>query len=59
MVNCGSAAVLVPPRVTTVVLPVDELLLIVSCPLAVPVAVGLNSICSVSDWFGFSVTGKL
>jgi hypothetical protein len=29
--NCGlGAAVLVPPRVTTVVLPVDELLLMVS-----------------------------
>src|SRR5271168_3118240 len=37
-VNCGTgAAVLVPLRATTAVLPVVELLLIVICPLAVPV----------------------
>jgi hypothetical protein len=41
--NCGLvAAVLVPLRFTTAVLPVDELLLMVSCPLAVPVVVGSN-----------------
>ena len=40
-------------------LPVDELLLIVSWPLAVPVVVGSNCTCSVSDCVGFSVAGKL
>ena len=42
-VNCGlGAAVPVPPSATVVVLPVDELLLIVIWPLADPVAVGSN-----------------
>jgi hypothetical protein len=51
--------VLVPLRVTTAVLPVDELLLIVSCPLADPVVVGSNCTCRVIDCVEFSVTGKL
>jgi hypothetical protein len=51
--------VLVPLRATTVVEPVDESLLIVICPLAVPVAVGRNCTCSVTSWVGFSVTGRL
>ena len=59
-VNCGlGAAVLVPLRATTAVEPVDESLLIVICPLAVPVDVGRNCTCSVIDCVGFSVTGKL
>jgi hypothetical protein len=59
-VNCGlAAAVLVPPRVTCVVGPVDELLLIVICPLDVPAAVGRNCTCNVIDCVGFSVTGRL
>lgn len=42
-VNCGlGAATLVPLRVTCAVEPVDESLLIVIWPLAVPIAVGLN-----------------
>ena len=42
-VNCGfDAAVAVPLSATTDVPPLDELLLIVTCPLAAPVAVGLN-----------------
>jgi hypothetical protein len=41
-VNCGFAAVPVPLRTTTAVPPVVELLLIVICPLAAPVAVGSN-----------------
>jgi hypothetical protein len=49
----------VPLRATTVVLPVDELLLIVICPLAVPAAVGRYCTCNVIDCVGFSVTGKL
>jgi len=51
--------VLVPLRVTTDVLPVDELLLIVICPLAAPVDVGRNCTCNVTAWPGFSVTGRL
>jgi hypothetical protein len=59
-VNCGlCAAVLVPFRAITAVLPLAELLLIVICPLAAPVAVGRNCTCSVVDCVGFSVTGKL
>jgi len=57
--NCGlDAAVLVPLRATTAVLPVDELLLMVSWPLAVPVDVGSNCTCSVIDSVGFSVAGR-
>jgi hypothetical protein len=51
--------VLVPLRATTDVEPVDELLLIVICPLAVPVVVGRNCTCNVIDCVGFSVIGKL
>ena len=59
-VSCGtSAAVPVPLRFTTDVLPVDELLPIVIVPLAAPVAVGRNCTCSVMAWFGFSVTGRV
>jgi hypothetical protein len=59
MVNCGLAAVPVPLRAAAAVPPVVELLLMVICPLAAPVVVGSNWTCSVTDWFGFSVTGKL
>ena len=60
IVNCGlGAAVLVPLKATTAVLPLDELLLIVICPLAAPVAVGRYCTCSVIDCVGFSVAGKL
>jgi hypothetical protein len=60
IVNCGlGAAALVPLRATTTVLPLDELLLIVICPLAAPVAVGRYCTCNVIDCVGFSVTGKL
>jgi hypothetical protein len=42
-VNCGFvAAAPVPLKDTTAVLPVVELLLIVSCPVTDPVIVGLN-----------------
>jgi hypothetical protein len=42
-VNCGlAAAVPLPVRATVAVLPFDELLLIVSCPLAAPAAAGRN-----------------
>ena len=59
IVNCGLAAVPVPLRVTAAVPPVVELLLMVIFPLAAPVVVGSNWTCSVTDWFAFSVTGKL
>ena len=49
----------VPPRVTCVVEPVEESLVIVSWPLALPSAVGSNCTCSVIDCVGFRVTGKL
>ena len=50
---------LVPLKATTDVPPLDELLLIVICPLAAPVAAGRYCTCSVIDCVGFSVTGKL
>src|SRR5260370_154500 len=57
--SCGlGAVVLVPFRATTVALPVDELLLIVICPVADPAVVGRNCTCNVIDCVGFSVTGK-
>jgi hypothetical protein len=60
IVNCGlGAAALVPLKATTAVLPLDELLLIVICPLAAPVAVGRYCTRNVIDCVGFSVTGKL
>ena len=33
--------------------------MIVNCPLAVPVDVGLNCTCNVSDCVGFSVNGSV
>ena len=58
-VNCGFAAVPVPLKASTVVLPVVELLLIVSCPVKAPTVVGLNCTCNVNDCVGFKFTGKL
>jgi len=59
-VNCGlGAAVPIPFRATNAVPPVAELLLIVTWPLAVPVVVGSNCTCNVTDCVGFNVTGKL
>jgi hypothetical protein len=49
----------VPPRIAVVVLPVDELLVIVIWPLADPIAVGKNCSCNVTAWVGFNVTGRL
>jgi hypothetical protein len=53
------AAILTPLRATSVVLPVDESLLIVNVPVALPIVVGLNCTCNVKDWVGESVTGRL
>jgi hypothetical protein len=58
-VNCGFAAVPVPLKARTAVLPVVELLLIVSCPVKAPTVAGLNCTCNVKDCVGFKVTGKL
>jgi hypothetical protein len=49
----------VPLKATIAVLPVDELLLIDSCPVADPVAVGSNCTCKVIDCVGFNVAGKV
>lgn len=49
----------VPFNETSVALPLEELLLIVSCPVAAPAVVGLNCICSVAVCEGVSVNGKL
>ena len=58
--SCGlSSDVLVPLRFTTVVVPVEELLLIVTCPVAAPVTVGRNCTCNVTVWWGFNVAGRL
>jgi hypothetical protein len=58
-VNCGFAATPVPLKATVAVLPLFELLLIMSCPVAAPATVGRNCSCKVTDWLGLSVTGKL
>ena len=50
---------LVPLRATIAVEPVDELLLIVICPLAAPAVVGRYCTCSVIDCVGFSIIGRL
>jgi hypothetical protein len=52
------AATLTPLRATSVVLRVDESLLIVNVPVALPTVVGLNCTCTVDDWVGASVTGR-
>jgi hypothetical protein len=56
---CGPDEVVpVPVKATTAVLPLVELLLIVTCPLAVPAVVGRNWTCSVIACDGFSVAGN-
>ena len=58
--NCGlGTAVPMPFRATDAVPAVVELLLIVTWPLAVPVVVGSNCTCNVTDCVGFNVTGRL
>ena len=59
-VNCGfAAAVLVPLSATTITFSAEESLFIASCPLAEPVARGLNRTCSVKDCVGLSVAGRV
>ena len=58
--NCGlGAASPVPLRLNAAVALVEELLLIVSRPLAAPALVGSNCTSSVTLSFGLSVIGKL
>lgn len=49
IINCGFAVVPTPPKVTVVVLPVDELLPIVTCPVEGPASVGSNCTSNVTD----------
>ena len=59
-VNCGFVAALpVPLRLTAAALLVDELLRIVNCPDAGPLAVGSNCTLRVTDWLGFKVIGNV
>lgn len=58
-VNVGMGAVPVPLSVTTVVGPVEELLVMVSWPAADPALVGSNCTVTYAVWPGFNVAGKL
>jgi len=49
----------VPLKLICAVPLVEELLLMVSCPVAVPATAGSNSIPSVAVWSGFNVVGKV
>jgi hypothetical protein len=55
----GVAGVPVPLRPTTVLGLLEELLMIVSWPVAAPIAAGLNSTLSVMAWLGFNVAGNV
>jgi hypothetical protein len=48
-VRSGLSATPVPVRLTVVIPPPVELLLIASCPLTLPASAGLNCICRVID----------
>jgi hypothetical protein len=48
----------VPLRLINAVPFVEELLVMVTWPVAAPAAVGSNSIFSVVSWFGFNVAGN-
>jgi hypothetical protein len=49
----------VPLRAIVVVLLVEELLVMVNCPVVVPAVVGSNCTSIVSDWQEVSVTGNV
>jgi len=57
--NTPAPAAPVPVRLITAVALVDELLWIVTCPVAAPVVVGSNCTFSVTVWVGFKVTGNV
>ena len=49
----------VPLKLIVVAVPVDELLVSVTAPLAAPAAVGVKATVSVADWPGFNVSGNV
>jgi hypothetical protein len=55
----GATVVPVPLRPTVAVGFVDELLVMLSCPVTEPAAVGLNCTVSAMDWPGLSVAGNV
>jgi len=54
-----SAGTPVPLRLINVEVPLDELLVRISCPVAAPAVVGSNCTVSVAVSFGFKVSGKV
>jgi len=58
-VSCGLDVTPVPFSATDAVLPLDELLVTFSVPLALPDPVGENTTETVSDCPGFNVVGKV
>jgi hypothetical protein len=57
--NAAGATVPVPLRPITAVPLVEELLMMVSRPVAAPAAVGSNCTLNVAAWPGVSVAGKV
>lgn len=55
----GAAGVPMPLSPITAIGLAEELLKIVSCPVAAPVAAGLNCTLSVIVWLGFNVAGNV
>jgi len=58
-VSAAGVAVALPLRLTVIVAPVEELLEMVSDPVALPVVAGANSSVSVAVWPGVRVTGSV
>jgi len=58
-VNCGTGAAAPVPLRATVAAPDEELLLIVSCPVVAPVAVGVKFTCRPKDCPGLRVAGSV
>lgn len=57
--NPGMVTVPMPLRLITVTGLLDELLTMLSWPVAAPAVVGSNCTASVTTWLGFKVSGKL
>lgn len=58
-ISGAGAATPAPLSSTTVVPPVEELLVMVSCPVAAPTVGGLNSTFGVTAWPGPNVSGNV
>jgi hypothetical protein len=56
--SCGATTAIPFPFKETTTVPSEELLLMVTCPLATPVTSGLNCTWSVIDCLGFNTTGR-